>query len=652
MTAALVVAAMLVAVSPLFAAASSPRRFSGPSYPETGAWFGSTVNASHYGLDDQEEGVLYHEEVIGRKLAFVHLYYKWDEVFPTDMEYFLKDNGQYILLNWSAGLSDGNYIPWQDIASGAHDADIDARAADLKAFGATVFFVFNHEPENDPYGSSAEYISAFQHVRTRFLADGVTNVSFIWALMAYSFRIDTADTWYPGDAYVDAIAADGYNWYACPGRNDPWNTFDWIFSAAHDYAVDHAKPMVVAEFGSNEDPEDPDAKGQWFTDAAATIKSWTELKAVSYFNNGPPGNLCPWFVDSSEESLAAYQAMGADPYFNPPPPLVTIDSAPLDLNISTSATFSFSTNSPGSTFTCQLDAGLSVACTSPTTYSNLAQGDHTFTVFNTDSDSNVGQALDAWTVDTVAPTPTINKAPDEFDPSKTATFKFSSGGEKDIAYTCGLDLGTPVACTSPKTYSNLKQGSHTFTLTATDEAGNVSLPVVDSWTIDTIIPTITITSGPASLSNSKSATFTFTSNELGANFKCSKDGASYWSCTSPKTYNWLSDGAHTVSIKAIDQAGNESVPQSWTWTIDATKPTVTITSGPDDPTSLKKATFTFTASEVGVTFSCQLDVGAVVGCVSPKTYSNLTVGKHTLYVFATDLAGNVSKTAKWTWTIV
>src|SRR5439155_1992398 len=125
-----------------------------------------------------------------------------------------------------------------------------------------------------------------------------------------------------------------------------------------------------------------------------------------------------------------------------------------------------------------------------------------------------------------------------------------------------------------------------------------------------------------SLSNSKTATFTFTSNEQGSTFKCSLDGGSFSTCTTPKTFTWRADGSHTFKVEAIDPAGNTGTPVASTWVIDATKPTVTITSGPSNPTTQTTATFTFTASE-SVTFTCQMDSGTPATCTSPKTYTGL-----------------------------
>src|SRR5262245_16227376 len=69
---------------------------------------------------------------------------------------------------------------------------------------------------------------------------------------------------------------------------------------------------------------------------------------------------------------------------------------------------------------------------------------------------------------------------------------------------------------------------------------------------DTIPPETTITSGPASLTSSPNATFTFTADEAGSTFECSLDGGAFVTCTSPQSYSGLADGAHTFDVRATD----------------------------------------------------------------------------------------------------
>jgi hypothetical protein len=289
--------------------------------PEEGALWGALVpDTEHYGWTPQTAQEAF-EEQVQRPDTLERVYYQWDEGWPTVWDYWSRDHRHQLLVSWSARRRDGSFASWADIAAGLYDADIDRVAAGIQRFSLPIFFVFHHEPENDAdIGGPADFVAAYQHVHDRFGADGVTNVSYVVVLMAYTFRIGEQDEWYPGDEYVDYLGADGYNWYLCEGRDDPWTEFDWIFQQFYDYGVAHGKEMVVAEYGTGEDPADPDRKANWFINATATLKGWPEVKGVAYFNNGNSDPSCDRWIDSSPQSLDAFIDMGADRYFKPPLP--------------------------------------------------------------------------------------------------------------------------------------------------------------------------------------------------------------------------------------------------------------------------------------------------------------------------------------------
>ena len=80
-------------------------------------------------------------------------------------------------------------------------------------------------------------------------------------------------------------------------------------------------------------------------------------------------------------------------------------------------------------------------------------------------------------------------------------------------------------------------------------------------------------------------------------------------------------------------------------------PTPVITSTPSNPTNETSASFSFTDTEAGVSFFCQLDGSAFSPCSSPATYSGLSLGNHTFSVKVQDNAGNQSAAASFSWTI-
>lgn len=56
------------------------------------------------------------------------------------------------------------------------------------------------------------------------------------------------------------------------------------------------------------------------------------------------------------------------------------------------------------------------------------------------------------------------------------------------------------------------------------------------------------------------------------------------------------------------------------------------------------ARITFSSNEAGSTFRCRIDGGAFSACTSPKTFTGLALGSHTVRVVARDRAGNVDAT--------
>jgi hypothetical protein len=85
---------------------------------------------------------------------------------------------------------------------------------------------------------------------------------------------------------------------------------------------------------------------------------------------------------------------------------------------------------------------------------------------------------------------------------------------------------------------------------------------------------------------------------------------------------------------------------------DLTPPDTSITAHPEDPSRSTDASFSFTSTEPGSTFECQLDSGGFGACTSPETYTDLNYGEHTFEVYAVDGAGNPDPTpASYNWTI-
>jgi hypothetical protein len=92
------------------------------------------------------------------------------------------------------------------------------------------------------------------------------------------------------------------------------------------------------------------------------------------------------------------------------------------------------------------------------------------------------------TADTTPPDTTITSGPTNPTSSTSASFAFTSS-ESGSTFECRIDAGSWSTCTSPKSYSSLSTGSHTFDVRATDAASNTDpTPASQTWTIRTITP--------------------------------------------------------------------------------------------------------------------------------------------------------------------
>jgi hypothetical protein len=172
-------------------------------------------------------------------------------------------------------------------------------------------------------------------------------------------------------------------------------------------------------------------------------------------------------------------------------PDTAINSGPSGTITVSDATFSFSSSEANSTFECSLDGTAYSACASPKSYAKLSNGSHTFEVRAKDGAGNVDPtpASSTFTVnvpppqDTTPPNTIIDSGPNGTIKQNSATFAFSSS-EAGSTFECKLDAAVFGACFSPKKYTGLTNGSHTFQVRATDAARNVDpTPASRTWTV-------------------------------------------------------------------------------------------------------------------------------------------------------------------------
>ncbi|HWK30335.1 MAG TPA: choice-of-anchor Q domain-containing protein [Solirubrobacter sp.] len=158
--------------------------------------------------------------------------------------------------------------------------------------------------------------------------------------------------------------------------------------------------------------------------------------------------------------------------------------------------------------------------------------------------------------------------------------------------------------------------------------------------------TLTITTGPSGTVADADVTFQFSASEPGISPVCRLSGpgqsGGFTACykSNAQPYSGLANGTYTFSVR--DAAFPSGPVASRTFTVAALD--TTITSGPAGPTNDATPAFTFTASEAGATFECQVDGGRFTACTSPFTLPALADGPHAFAVRAIDVTGKVDST--------
>lgn len=226
---------------------------------------------------------------------------------------------------------------------------------------------------------------------------------------------------------------------------------------------------------------------------------------------------------------------------------------------------------PGSTFRCTIDpasGGRPLPCASGDVLTFTIEGSHTLVVTSTDPAGVVSPPSQVtFTVTFAAPAPVVTvPAADGAVLTSSPSFEFSSPGDANVAFRCKLDTAALASCTSPRKYTGVTAGAHTFTVEATNAFGNTGT-ASRAFTVvipDTTAPVVTPTPpGGAYPAGQKIALST---NEP-ATIRYTVDGSAP-TATSPVYSGPLTlSTAFVLRYLAVDAAGNQSAAGSQSYTV-------------------------------------------------------------------------------------
>lgn len=151
-------------------------------------------------------------------------------------------------------------------------------------------------------------------------------------------------------------------------------------------------------------------------------------------------------------------------------PAVSFGSEPSNPTNQRTATFSFSAGDAVST-TCQLDGAAPVSCTSPVSYSGLADGYHSLFVGAIDAAGNSSTASYGWFVDATAPS--ITGLSYTCDPSGYLSVYWNVSDASGVGYGTCTYAGQTYDCSNLREWDGYVNGAQNpFTVTYYDPLNN------------------------------------------------------------------------------------------------------------------------------------------------------------------------------------
>lgn len=291
--------------------------------------------------------------------------------------------------------------------------------------------------------------------------------------------------------------------------------------------------------------------GSW----SLTLDTLTDgLYAVTAVVTDAAGNVSD---SSSIESLTIDTQLPDEPVIETP-----------DLVNTTNPTISGTANE-GDTVTVTVDSAVYTTSADEqgswsVTIEDLEDGDYSVSVYVTDSAGNDSSTVSYdLSVDLQAPdAPTVYDVGTINSSSVVLSGKAEAGSQVSV-YEAGILLGQSVVQadgTWSLSLDSLAEDDHTFFVSTTDGAGNVSGAVTETFTVDMTAPdapvveSVATEDGVTTIAGSSEANSHMTVTVGDTNYLTDANAQGEWSVTVEN----LADGSHTLSVVAEDAAGNSS----------------------------------------------------------------------------------------------
>jgi len=302
--------------------------------PPAAVYWGGTIKGEVYGMAGEapKTPAVWErfEHDAGKEVTFVNTGQTWGQFDTATMQKAI-DGGAIPLVTMDTPAS----VTMQDVAEGKQDTQIRAWAKAAKAFGYPFMLRPWREVNGGWYawGRDPNFIDAWRHFHDLVEEEGATNVTWAWIVNTiWSDPASDPTPYYPGDAYVDWVGMDAYNW----GRNivqpDIWLSPEQAIGPTLDVleAVAPDKPVALTEVASSEYAGN---KASWIRDLLDSyLPNHPNIKALIWFNwNIQQGGLrYDWQIESSTTAEQAFRdGIQSSEYLSVRPPLTPLAKVPM-----------------------------------------------------------------------------------------------------------------------------------------------------------------------------------------------------------------------------------------------------------------------------------------------------------------------------------
>jgi Glycosyl hydrolase family 26 len=310
-------------------------------------YWGALVKGDAYGVPGEaptSAAVLDRfESDAGKQITIVNTGQSWASFDPATMDAAI-GAGEIPLVTMPLG--DG--VSLKEVADGEEDEAIRDWARAAKEFGYPFLFRPWWEMNGGWYswGQDPDFIAAWRHFHDLVVAEGATNVTWAWVVNTIweeggEVKADPTP-YYPGDAYVDWVGVDAYNWGRNPLQPDRWVTAEESIQPTLEVLekIAPGKPVCICESASTEigEGEPEEDKALWIHEMLDEyLPSRPRIKAYVWFNwnveqggFGSGGGHWDWPIESSPEAEAAFRkGIQSETFLSVLPPLPPLTKLPI-----------------------------------------------------------------------------------------------------------------------------------------------------------------------------------------------------------------------------------------------------------------------------------------------------------------------------------